>query len=46
MIESEISTSESHIDSINDRISIVEQNYAGGEQSRIASELQRINLKK
>lgn len=45
-IESEISTSESHIDSLNDRISIVEQNYASGEQSRIASELQRINLKK
>jgi chromosome segregation protein len=46
MIESEISTNESHIDSLNDRISIVEQNYASGEQSRIASELQRINLKK
>ena len=46
IIESEVSTSESHIDSLNDRISIVEQNYAGGEQTRIASELQRINLKK
>jgi len=46
VIESEVSTSESHIDSLNDRISIVEQNYASGEQTRIASELQRINLKK
>ena len=46
LIESQISTDESHIDSLNDRISIVEQNYAGGEQTRIASELQRINLKK
>jgi chromosome segregation protein len=46
IIESEVSTNESHIDSLNDRISIVEQNYAGGEQSRIASELQRINIKK
>ena len=46
MIQSEISASESHIDSLDDRISIVEENYASGEQSRIASELQRINLKK
>ncbi len=46
MIRSEISASESHIDSLNERISIVEENYASGEQSRIASELQRINLKK
>ena len=46
VVESEISTNESHIDSLNDRISIVEQNYASGEQSRIASELQRINVKK
>lgn len=46
IIESEVNTSESHIDSLNDRISIVEQNYAGGEQTRIASELQRINLRK
>ncbi len=46
IIKSEVSTNESHIDSLNDRISIVEQNYASGEQSRIASELERINLKK
>ena len=46
IIESEVSTSESHIESINERIAIVEENYASGEQSRIASELQRINLKK
>lgn len=46
LIESQVSIDESHIDSLNDRISIVEQNYASGEQTRIASELQRINLKK
>ncbi|MCV0400411.1 MAG: chromosome segregation protein SMC [Nitrosopumilus sp.] len=46
ILESEVSTNESHIESLNDRISIVEQNYASGEQSRIASELNRINLRK
>ncbi len=46
IIESEVSITESHIESLNDRIIIVEENYADGEQSRIASELQRINLKK
>ncbi|NNM36525.1 MAG: chromosome segregation protein SMC [Nitrosopumilus sp.] len=46
IIESEVSTNESHIESLIDRISIVEQNYASGEESRIASELQRINVKK
>nr|WP_253805539.1 chromosome segregation SMC family protein [Nitrosopumilus sp. Nsub] len=39
MIESEVSTNQSHLDSLLDRISIVEQNYASGEQTRIASEL-------
>jgi chromosome segregation protein len=46
IIESEVSTNESHVESLNDRIAIVEENYASGEQTRIASELLRINLKK
>ena len=45
-IESELSTNESHIDSLNQRISIVEENYASGEQTRIANELSSINSKK
>jgi chromosome segregation protein len=45
-IESEVSTNESHLESLLDRIAIVEQNYAGGEQTRIASELSKINIKK
>ena len=46
IVESEVSTNESHIESLLDRISIVEQNYASGEQTRIASELSKINIKK
>ena len=46
VIESEVSTNESHLESLLDRISIVEQNYASGEQTRIASELSKINIKK
>jgi chromosome segregation protein len=42
----EISTHESHIDSLNQRIAIVEENYASGEQTRIANELSRVNTKK
>ena len=38
IIESEVSTNESHLESLLDRIGIVEQNYASGEQTRIASE--------
>ncbi len=45
-IESEIIINESHIESLNERISIVEKNYASGEQARIANELSRINIKK
>ncbi|NMI82506.1 MAG: chromosome segregation protein SMC [Candidatus Nitrosopumilus sp. MTA1] len=45
-IESKIITNESHIESLNERIFIVEKNYASGEQDRIASELSRINVKK
>jgi len=45
-IESEIITNESHIESLDERILIVEKNYASGEQDRIANELSRINVKK
>ena len=45
-IESEISSSESHTESLRQRIAIMEENYASGEQTRIANELSRINLKK
>jgi len=46
IITSEISTNESHHESLLDRIAIVDQNYASGEQTRIASELSKINIKK
>ena len=46
IVESEVSTNESHVESLLDRISIVEQNYASGEQTRIASALSKINIKK
>lgn len=42
----EISRHESHIDSLTARITIVEENYASGEQTRIANELSRVNVKK
>ena len=45
-IKSEIVSNESHIESLYDRIGIVEKNYAGGEQTHIANELSRINIKK
>lgn len=42
----EISAHESHIESLNARITIVEENYASGEQVRIANELSRVNIMK
>jgi chromosome segregation protein len=45
-IESEKNTTESHVESLTERINLVEENYASGEQSRIANELSKINLKK
>ena len=45
-ILTEINTNESHIESLVERIALVEENYASGEQNRIADELSRINLKK
>jgi chromosome segregation protein len=46
IIKSEISAHESHVTSLNERILIVEENYASGEQTRIAAELTKINIKK
>ena len=46
ILNSGVSTNESHIESLNERITLVEQNYASGEQTRIANELSRINTKK
>ena len=46
IIESTLNTTESHVESLQERISIVENNYASGEQDRIASELSNINTKK
>ena len=46
VIQSEVTTTESYLESLEERISIVEDNYASGEQSRIASDLSRINSKK
>ena len=45
-IESEVNTTDSHVISLQERITIVEENYASGEQDRIASELSGINIKK
>ncbi len=45
-IESEVLTNNSHVDSLLERISLVEENYASGEQTRIANELSKINVKK
>ena len=45
-IESEISDNELHIESLHEQISLVEENYASGEQIRIANELSSINTKK
>jgi len=45
-LHGEISSNESHIDSLNARITIVEENYASGEQTRIGNELSKINTAK
>ncbi len=42
----DISSNESHIESLNSRITIVEENYASGEQTRIANELSKVNENK
>jgi len=46
VLTSEISTNESHMESLVERISIMEDNYASGEQKRISSELSKMNSKK
>ena len=45
-IKSEIIANESHVVSLNERILIVEENYASGEQIHIANEISKINVKK
>jgi len=45
-LSAELSTNESHVESLIDRISIVEANYASGEQTRISTELTKMNSKK
>jgi chromosome segregation protein len=45
-LSSELSTTESHVESLIDRISLVEENYASGEQTRISNEIMKINSKK
>jgi len=46
ILSGEVSTIESHLESLNERISLVEENYASGEQTRISNELAKINSKK
>ncbi len=46
ILSGEQSTIETHIDSLTERISLVEENYASGEQSRISNELAKINSRK
>ena len=46
IIQSEVTTTESYVESLEERITIVENNYASGEQSRIANDLSKINSKK
>jgi chromosome segregation protein len=46
ILSAELSTIESHVETLVDRISIVEENYASGEQTRISNELTKINFKK
>lgn len=46
VLTSKISTHKSSIESLIERIAIVEENYASGEQTHIANELSKINLKK
>ncbi len=45
-LATEITTKESHMISLDQRISIVSENYAEGEQTRIAGQLSRLNEKK
>ncbi len=45
-LSAELPTIESHEESLNDRISLVEENYASGQQTRISNELTKINAKK
>lgn len=46
LLQTEQAKQESYVNSLEERIAIVKQNYADGEQIRIASEMARINEKK
>ncbi len=46
ILSGEMVTIETQIDSLQERISLVEENYASGEQSRISNELAKINSRK
>jgi len=45
LLQANAAREESYIESLNGRIAMVQENYADGEQSRIAHELERINEK-
>ena len=45
-LSAELSTNESHVDSLHDRILIVEENYASGEQTRISDRVKQNESKK
>ena len=45
-MKTEAAKQESYVSSLNERISIVEDNYAEGEQTRVSHELERLNEKK
>ncbi len=45
-LSTELAITESHMESLVDRISLVEENYASGEQTRISNEMIKINAKK
>ena len=46
ILSPELSITELHVESLNDRISLVEENYASGEQIHISNELTKVNVKK
>ena len=45
-LETEVAKQSSYVDSLNDRLAIVKENYEDGEQIRISHELARLNSKK
>lgn len=45
-LETEVAKQSSYVDSLNDRLAIVKENYEDGEQIRISHEIARLNSKK